>query len=142
MAKNEFKFLGISMEIISIIYGLILVLWAVAISLETQSSSLTSWIPAILGLPISIFGYLSVIIPSKKKLFMHIVVLFGVIVLFGGLDFIRGFLSPGGPFSNPYAGSSKLFLLVTGILFVFLCVKSFKWARKTNANETNNEITQ
>ena len=68
--------------------------------------------------------------PEKTKLFMHIAVILGLIVCLGGLDFLRGFGSEGGPFSNPWAGLSKLVMAVTGAGYVYLCVKSFIFARK------------
>ena len=58
---------------------------------------------------------------------MHIVVLVGLIIFLGGLDFIR---SLGNPFQNLWADTSKLMLMITGFLFTFLCVKSFIFARK------------
>ena len=70
---------------------------------------------------------------NKKKLIMHIVVLFGLIVFLGGLDFLRGISSEGGPFSNPWAGASKLMMLIAGAGFCYLCVMSFIHARKQRA---------
>ena len=129
MSGKEYKFLGNTMENISIKYGIFLVMWAAIVSIITQSESITSWIPAIIGFPIFFFGWLSRINPAKKKLFMHFSVSFGFLAFIGGLDFIRGIGSEVGPFANPYAGSSKLILLISGGLFSFLCVKSFRFAR-------------
>jgi len=72
---------------------------------------------------------LSIKIPAKKKLFMHIVVTFGLIVFIGGLDFSRGLLK-GTSFNNMWADTSKLMMLTTGLMFTFLCVKSFIFVRK------------
>ena len=126
---KEFTFLGKSMESISIIYGIFLIIWGVAVSFISGSNSLTSFIPSILGLPILLFSFLTVKLPSKKKLFMHIVVSFGLIVFIGGLDFSRGLLK-GTSFNNIWADTSKLMMLITGLIFTFLCVKSFIFARK------------
>ena len=60
---------------------------------------------------------------------MHIVVSFGLIVFIGGLDFSRGLLK-GTLFNNMWADTSKLMMLITGLIFTFLCVKSFIFARK------------
>jgi hypothetical protein len=87
-------------------------------------------IPALFGLPIAAMGLLTIRMPEKTKLFMHIAVTLGLIVCLGGLDFLRGFGSEGGPFSNPWAGLSKLVMAVTGAGYVYLCVKSFIFARK------------
>ena len=87
---KEFTFLGRNMESVSIIYGIFLIIWGIAVSLISSSNSLTSFIPTIFGLPILLFSILSVKFQNRKKLFMHIVVTFGLIVFIGGLDFSRG----------------------------------------------------
>ena len=130
MDNQEFKFLGNSMENISIKYGIFLVMWSALVSWISGSESLTSWIPAMIGFPIFIFGWLTRLKPSQKKLFMHCAVTFGLLAFIGGLDFLRGLFSDGGAFSNPFAGGSKLVLLVSGGLFCFLCIKSFRHTRK------------
>ena len=76
--NNEFKIFGITIEKLSIIYGLFLIFWGIMISFLSNSNSLTSYIPSILGIPVFIFGYLSTKFNSKKKLFMHLVVFFGI----------------------------------------------------------------
>ena len=130
MEKSEFSVMGKTMEQITIFYGAFLIAWAVLVSLIGQSESLTSLIPALFGLPIAAMGRLTIRMPEKTKLFMHIAVTLGLIVCLGGLDFLRGFGSEGGPFSNPWAGLSKLVMAVTGAGYVYLCVKSFIFARK------------
>ena len=127
MDKNEFTFFGQRMENISVAYGIILIVWGVGITLISGSDSFTSLIPAVLGVPVLIFGILSIIFPNKKKLFMHIVVSVGLIIFLGGLDFLR---SLGDPFQNVWADTSKLMLMISGFLFTFLCIKSFIFARK------------
>ena len=126
---KKFTFLGKSMESISIIYGIFLIIWGVAVSFISGSNSLTSFIPSMFGLPILLFSFLTIALPSKKKLFMHIVVSFGLIVFIGGLDFSRGLLK-GTSFNNMWADTSKLMMLITGLIFTFLCVKSFIFTRK------------
>ena len=132
---SEFKVLGFSMENFSIVYGIFLIFWGVIISLISGSNSFTSYIPSILGLPILIFAYLSIKFISKKKMFMHIVVLFGLIIFLGGLDFIRSIFT-GSVFDNLWANISKLMMLLTGLFFTYQCIKSFIHARKIR--ELNN----
>ena len=127
--NKEFKVFGHSMENISIFYGLFLIIWGVAISFISGSDSLTSFIPSFFGLPILIFSFLTVKYQEKKKLFMHIVVTFGLLVFIGGLDVVRGILK-NNLFENFYADLSKLMMLITGLIFTILCVKSFIFARK------------
>tara|TARA_Y100000385_G_scaffold82096_1_gene84073 strand:- start:41 stop:436 length:396 start_codon:yes stop_codon:yes gene_type:complete len=125
--KNEYTFMGLTMENISLIYGIFLILWGIGVSYLSDSNSITSYIPSIFGLPILLFAVLALLVPSKKKLLMHIVVTFGLIIFLGGLDFFR---SLGNPFENVWADSSKLMMMITGFLFTLLCIKSFIFARK------------
>tara|TARA_A100000164_G_C21688891_1_gene667998 strand:- start:132 stop:560 length:429 start_codon:yes stop_codon:yes gene_type:complete len=131
---NEFKVLGMTMEKLSIVYGLFLILWGVLISLISGSNSFTSYIPSILGLPILVFAFLSMKFFDKKKLFMHIVVLFGLIIFLGGLDIIRSFLT-GSAFENYWADTSKLMMLLTGFFFTYQCIRSFIHTRKISQSK-------
>ena len=123
---KEFKFLGYNMEKISSFYGIFLIIWGVFISLFSQSSSITSYIPSLIGVCILFFSLLALYVPRRKKLFMHIVVFIGLVVVLGGLDILRGIDTI---FINFWADISKIMMLLTGIFFIFLCVKSFIHAR-------------
>ena len=127
--NSEFKVAGLTMEMLSVYYGLFLILWGIIVSFISGSGSFTSYIPSILGAPILIFSYLSIKFISKKKTFMHIVVLFGLIIFLGGLDFIRSIVG-GNAFENVYADLSKIMMLITGLIFTYQCVRSFIHARK------------
>ena len=127
MKKKEFTFMGLEMEKISIYYGIFLIAWGFVVSLLSQSNSFTSFIPSILGIPILTFGFLTLKFPERKKLFMHIVVIFGLIIALGGADVFRSLANP---FANFWADLSKIVLFATGVLFTYLCVKSFIFARK------------
>ncbi len=127
--NSEFKVAGLTMEMLSVYYGLFLILWGIIVSFISGSGSFTSYIPSFLGVPILIFSYLSIKFISKKKMFMHIVVLFGLIIFLGGLDFLRSIVS-GNAFENVYADLSKLMMLITGLIFTYQCVRSFIHARK------------
>ena len=129
--NSEFKIFGATIETFSVFYGSFLVFWGVIVSFISGSNSLTSFIPSLIGLPILIFSNLSIKFTNKKKLFMHIVVFFGLIAFLGGLDFLRSILS-GTLFQNFWADISKLILLTTGGYFVYQCIKSFIFARKNN----------
>ena len=126
---NEFKIFGLSIENFSVFYGLFLIFWGIMISLISGSNSFTSYIPSILGLPILIFSYLAIKFISKKKIFMHIVVLIGLLIFLGGLDFIRSIIT-GNAFENFWADISKLMMLITGFFFIYQCIRSFIHARK------------
>jgi uncharacterized membrane protein len=127
---TEFKFLGNNMEKISSYYGAFLIIWGFAVSSLSNSESLTSLIPTFLGILILVFALFALFIPSKKKLFMHIVVMFGLIIFIGGLDLFRNYNSL---FNNFWGDLSKLMMLTTGLFFTYLCIKSFIHARKQNS---------
>ena len=127
MEKKEFTFMSLELEKISIYYGIFLIAWGFVVSLLSQSNSFTSFIPSILGIPILTFGFLTLKFPERKKLFMHIVVLFGLIIALGRADIFRSLANP---FANFWADLSKIMLLATEVLFTYLCVKSFIFARK------------
>ena len=129
--NSEFKIFGTKIEKFSIFYGSFLVFWGVIVSIISGSNSLTSFVPSLIGLPILIFSNLSIKFSNKKKLFMHIVVFFGLIAFLGGLDFLRSILS-GTLFHNFWADISKLILLTTGGYFVYQCKRSFVFARKNS----------
>ena len=121
---EEFKVFSLSVELLTTLYGLFLVAWGFSVSLLSGSSSITSLIPAFIGFPLILIGFISMVRPSLQKALMHIAVLIGVFAFVGGLDFFRGMLA------NYYAGLSKLMLMVTGFLYLYVCVKSFLFARR------------
>ena len=121
---EEFRVLSLSIELLTMLYGLFMVIWGFSISLISGSSSITSMIPAFIGVPLALIGFISIIKPTFRKALMHIAVVIGIIAFLGGLDFFRGM------FSNYYAGLSKLMLLVTGLFYVYFCVQSFIFVRR------------
>ena len=126
--QSEFKALGLTMPAMTIGYGLLLIAWGAAFSIG--SKSFTSWIPAFIGLPILISGFLAGKFPAKRKLWMHIAVFFGLLAFLGGFRFFSGLSNEAGLFAKPKAASSQLMLLVTGGFYTLNCVRSFIWARK------------
>ena len=127
--NKEFTFLGNSMENIAMIYGIFLIVWGIGVTILSDSQSITSLIPAIFGLPITILSFFSKKFPDRKKLLMHIVVLIGLIIFLGGLDLIRGLIQ-GNIFVNLWASSSKFMMIISGLVFTILCIKSFIFNRK------------
>ncbi|MGA0332004.1 MAG: hypothetical protein ACO3NJ_01210 [Candidatus Poseidoniaceae archaeon] len=111
-------------------YGAMLILWGIAVSILSESDSITSYFPSMLGAPILVSGILATRNPEKRKLWMHIAVTFGLLCALGGTRFFM-VMSDG----LNYASSSMLMLLVTGSIYTFLCVRSFIEARKSGALE-------
>ena len=125
--SEEFKWCGLTVKKLSVYYGVFLISWGFVISFISGSDSFTSYIPSVLGLIVFLFSVLAIKIPNQKKLFMHLVVLFGVVIFLGGLDVLR---SLDNLFDNYWADLSKLMLLVTGFCFTVINIKSFIFIRK------------
>ena len=128
---QDFRVFSLSIEFLTTLYGLFMVIWGISISLISGSSSITSMIPAFIGVPLAFIGFLSMIKPTFRKALMHIAVVIGIIAFLGGLDFFRGM------FNNYYAGLSKLMLLITGFVYVYFCVQSFIFVRRQKKLEPN-----
>ena len=128
---QDFRVFSLSIEFLTTLYGLFMVIWGISISLISGSSSITSMIPAFIGVPLAFIGFISMIKPTFRKALMHIAVIIGIIAFLGGLDFFRGM------FNNYYAGLSKLMLLITGFVYVYFCVQSFIFVRRQKKLQSN-----
>ena len=128
---QDFRVFSLSIEFLTTLYGLFMVIWGISISLISGSSSVTSMIPAFIGVPLAFIGFISMIKPTFRKALMHIAVVIGIIAFLGGLDFFRGM------FNNYYAGLSKLMLLITGFIYVYFCVQSFIFVRRQKKLQSN-----
>ena len=128
---QDFRVFSLSIEFLTTLYGLFMVIWGISISLISGSSSVTSMIPAFIGVPLTFIGFISMIKPTFRKALMHIAVVIGIIAFLGGLDFFRGM------FNNYYAGLSKLMLLITGFVYVYFCVQSFIFVRRQKKQQSN-----
>ena len=128
---QDFRVFSLSIEFLTTLYGLFMVIWGISISLISGSSSVTSMIPAFIGVPLAFIGFISMIKPTFRKALMHIAVVIGIICFLGGLDFFRGM------FTNYYAGLSKLMLLITGFVYVYFCIQSFIFVRRQKKLESD-----
>ena len=133
--EEKFTFCGIEMDKVSIAYGCFLIIWALTVSILTQSTSITSWIPAFIGVPIALMGVLTMFYPSRRKIWMHVAVVFGFMAFLGGLDFFRGLFHPDGAFAVLGASISKLMLFLTGGIYIIGSVRSFLWARRSEIED-------
>ncbi len=106
-------------------YGLFLTIWGLVVSMISESQSLTSFAPTLLGLPLLIAGEQAKLPDSNRKLWMHIAVTFGLLGALGGTRFFM-VMSDG----LDYASSSMLMMFLTGSAYTALCVRSFIEARK------------
>jgi hypothetical protein len=127
--SQPFRFAGMQIVTMTLGYGAFLIVWAAIFSIG--SKSFTSWIPAMLGLPILISGALTKALPAKRKVWMHIAVLFGLLAFLGGFRFFAALGSDAGLFGKPKAAASQLMLIITGGIYTLACVKSFIHARRS-----------
>ena len=130
MSKNDYQVFGLNSIKISVIYGIFLIVFAVFVSAASGSRSLTSYIPAMLGLPILFLGLVAFAAPSKQKLVMHVNVVIGLIIFLSGLSVIGSLASGTALTSSFWANLSRLFLSISGALYLTFCVKSFIFIRK------------
>ena len=104
------------------------VCYAFAVPLGATHQSPTALIPAFLGVPLMLLGWLSLAKPEMKKHFMHAAVTLALL----------GFLASAGRLisvmiKNPSLGVGPVASLIMAVLcgiFVFLCVRSFIAARR------------
>ena len=112
---------------ISIAVGLIFSAWGIGAYIISDMASITAMIPMFVGGPIFIMGLLSKVRPDKRKTFMHISAMFGLLCALGGLRLFQILMD--GNASNLLIGSHAI-LLVLGSIYTYFCVQSFIWARK------------
>ena len=61
--NKEFRVLNLSIEKLSLYYGIFLIIWGIIVSFVSGSTSATSYIPSFLGLPLFVFSYLAIKFP-------------------------------------------------------------------------------
>lgn len=118
---------------LTVAFGILLILLAVAGFVATGSSHPTALIPAAAGLLFVLFGALANgPDPKKRMLWMHIAVTIALLLFLGtipaDIDVIR--LSRGTSFPHPIAVLEKAGMSFLCLLFVLLCVRSFIAARR------------
>ena len=65
--SEQFTVAGQSIPTITTAYGGFLILWGVVVSQLSDSNSITSYFPSLLGIPLLISGIMSTKIPEKKE---------------------------------------------------------------------------
>ena len=127
MSNESYTVAGRSMPEISIFVGLIFIIWGIAAYIISDMASLTAMIPGFLGGPIFILGLLSNMMPEKRKTFMHISAMFGVICALGGLRLFQVMMDDE---STQLLIASHVILLILGSTYTYFCIQSFRWTRK------------
>jgi len=127
MTEESYRFLGRNMPEISIAVGLIFTIWGIVAYIISDMASITAMIPMFVGGPIFTMGLLSQVKPDKRKTFMHISAMFGLLCALGGLRLPMILMDDE---SSNLLIASHAILLTLGGLYTYLCVQSFIWARK------------
>ena len=133
MSEQTYTVAGRSMPDVSIAVGLFFTLWGVAAYVISDMASMTAMIPMFVGGPIGVMGLLSKMKPEKRKTFMHVSAMFGLLCALGGLRLPMVIMNDE---SSTLLIASHTILLILGSLYTYLCVQSFIWIRKQReANE-------
>ena len=127
MSEDAYTVAGRNMPEISMAVGLIFAAWGIGAYVISDMASITAMIPMFFGGPIGLLGLMSSKMPDKRKMFMHISAMFGLICALGGLRLFQILMDGDG--SNLLIGSHAI-LLVLGSVYTYFCVQSFRWARK------------
>ena len=127
MTEESFTVAGRNMPEISIAVGLIFSVWGIGAYVISDMASITAMIPMFIGGPIGLMGVLSTSMPDKRKTFMHISAMFGLLSALGGLRLPMVLMDEE---SSNLLIASHAILLVLGGLYTYFCVQSFIWARK------------
>ena len=118
---------------LTIVFGILLVLIAVAGFVATGSSHPTALIPGLIGLFFVLFGALANTTDSKKRmLWMHISVTVALLTFLGLIksDINVYQLAHGVSFPHPIAIEEKAATSLLSLIYVLLCVRSFINARR------------
>jgi len=118
----------------TLVFAVLLIALGLAGYMGTGSLHPTALIPAWIGIAMG-FGGLLAISPSEKrrKLFMHINVSIGALGFLGGaVEVVRGYVHAG-IVDETYliAMASKLTLTTLMMIYLLLCMRSFKAARRS-----------
>ena len=126
MSDESYTVAGRKMPEVSIAAGATLSVWGIIAYFLSTSGSPTALIPMIFGAPIAILGLLSIRMPEKRKIFMHISAMFGLLCALGGGGMLSGIDSD----TETLKIASFAILFLVGAIYTYFCVQSFRWARK------------
>jgi len=129
--EQTYTFLGFEIPQLTQAVGGALVLEGLGFYFGTGMESFTALIPGFVGVPLILLGILAGKMPERRKLLMHIAVLFGLICALGGLMGITSLIQ------GEVDGSTieQLLMLVIGSTYTFACVQSFIHTRKSRSAE-------
>jgi hypothetical protein len=114
------------MSKISVCFGILLIMLGVGYFVGTGSTAKTALIPAYFGAVIAVSGALAMK-PSLRAIFAHLALLVGV------LGFLSGLGMGAKTWMQKGLTNSAIEQLLMGVIcagYVFLCIQSFRAARK------------
>jgi uncharacterized membrane protein (UPF0136 family) len=119
---------------VTLTFAVLLVVLGLAGYLGTGSQHPTAMIPAWIGLALGVGGYLAISPKeSRRKLFMHANVSIALLGFIGAMaEVVRSYVhaSSAGVAANQIAQASKIALASLLLIYMILCVRSFKAARR------------
>lgn len=127
-----------NMPKVTITFAIIFILLGIIGYIATGMVSITALIPSFFGLVLLALGLLAQA-ESRRKVSMHIAVVFGVLGIagtFGGLTKLPTYLS-GGELARPEAVLTQAIMCLLSLVYVILCIKSFIDARKAAGAQPN-----
>ncbi len=122
--SDRFTIFGQTVPRIAIINGMVLSFWGIASYVISDMSSITAMIPAFMGAPMLILGFLSERDENNSHHYMHASMVLALVMALGGLRVVTDFSD----MSN-LAIVSHLLLLQVGISFLIVGIRSFRHAR-------------
>ena len=127
MSEDAYTVAGRNMPEIATAVGNIFGFWGIGAYIISDMASWTALIPLFIGGPIATMGILAKVLPDKRKTFMHVSAMFGLLCALGGLRLPMILMADD---STNLLIASHAILLGLGGLYTYLCVQSFIWARK------------
>jgi hypothetical protein len=118
---------------LTIFFGIVLILLGILTYMEVGRQFPTSLIPAVIGLILTLCGFLARTTDTKRRaLFMHVAVTVGLLgflaTITGAVQYVK--MLNGTQYKYPVAVEEKTAMCILLLIFVILCVRSFIAARK------------
>jgi len=115
----------------SIIFGIILIILGLVSYFGISNESVTALIPAFLGIPVLVLGFLAL----NEKYLKHAMHAAAVLMLLGFAGTVGGLIKffrkiSGEVFERPYAITIQAIMAVLCLIFLIFAIKSFIDARK------------
>ena len=120
--------------------GVLLILLGIGGYFGTDAKSFTALIPAFVGVPLALLGWLA-LKDNLRKHAMHAAVMVGLLGFLGAAYRPVKTLVTGGSFENPTATALQTTMAVLCAIFVGLCIKSFIDVRRRRMAESEPNTT-